>query len=502
MVYLVGAGPGDPGLITVKALELLGKADVVLYDRLVESSLLYETKPACVLIDVGKKTGKHTKTQNEIIDLLVKYGSSGQTVVRLKGGDPFLFGRGGEEAERLGEEGIPFAIVPGVSALNAVTAYAGIPVTHRDYASSVGIATGHGAGAKSDDPVRWREMARAVDTIVVFMGVGTVGTIVGELVEGGLDKDTPAAVVEHGTTPAQRIITGTLETIADVIREEAVSPPALLVIGKTASLTGTLDWYKPGPLAGLRIGITRPLSQAKAMNERLVTLGARNVPMPTIKTVDTIDTDEVREVMRIIPDYDFIVFSSVNGVDSFFRALKTYGFDARALFGTVIACIGPVTAEACERYGVRADLTAERFIAEGLVEALFEKTDVKGKRFLLVRSDIGRNTLNDELTGSGALVSQAVFYSTQREELTDHTLELISAGGIDMITFTSSSTVDNFFAQTGRGSLNKKVKLASIGPQTSKTIRYYGHEPYVEATVYTTEGLVDAILDAETKKPR
>lgn len=500
MVYLVGAGPGDPGLMTVRAMALLKTADVVLYDRLAAPSLLMETKPGCILIDVGKSAGKHTKSQNETTNLLVEYGAKGLEVVRLKGGDPYLFGRGGEEAERLVTKGIPFAVVPGVSALTAATAYAGIPITHRDFASSVGVATGHGADDKESDPVRWRELARAVDTIVVFMGIGSVDAIVTELKAGGLSGVTPTAVVEQGSTPLQRMVTGTLDTISTDIAREKVTPPALLIVGKTVSLHETLSWYKPGPLAGLRIGITRPLDQSKTFAERLSALGASPVPMPTIATEDTIETDEVKNAIENAHWYDCIVFSSVNGVESFFRALKKYGRDARAVASAKIACIGPVTGDACERFAIRPDIVAERYIAEGLASAILSGESAAGKRFLLVRSDIGRDTLAKSLEAAGGTVDQTVFYITRAEELTEHVRGLIMKKGIDIVSFTSSSTVDNFFSQIDADKIAEGIKIASIGPQTSETLRKYGREPNVEATVYTTAGLTDAIVTAYGKR--
>jgi len=500
VVYLVGAGPGDPGLMTVKALDVLRRADVVLYDRLIDLSLLSETKPGCRLIDVGKRPGKHAKTQDETTELLVEYGGQGLDVVRLKGGDPYLFGRGGEEAERLGGEGIPFAVVPGVTALTAATAYAGIPVTHRDFASSVGVATGHGARGKTGDPVKWRELARGVDTVVVFMGIGSVGAITTGLMEGGLPPGTPAAVIENGTSASQRTVTGTLASIVDDIEREGVKPPALLVVGKTVTLADRLSWFEPGPLAGLRIGVTRPLHQSRSFIERLASLGARPIPMPTIRTEDTIDTAGVKRAVEGLPGYDYVVFSSTNGVDSFFRALKMYGGDARRLAGTTLTCIGPVTADALERHGVSADIVAERFIAEGLSDAIFDRGAVRGKRFLLVRSNLGRDTLRNALEGDGATIDEAVFYETLPETLSDAALALLEDGAVDIVTFTSSSTVHNFFTQFDVDRTGGRLKLASIGPQTSGAIRGYGAEPDVEASVYTTEGLADAIMEAFGRK--
>ena len=499
MVYLVGAGPGDPGLVTLKALDILKRADVVLYDRLVDSSLLYETKHGCILIDVGKSAGSHTKTQDETTKLLVDYGRQGLDVVRLKGGDPFLFGRGGEEAERLSRENIPFAVVPGVSALTAAAAYAGIPLTHRDCASSVGIATGHGARGKNADPVRWRELAGGVDTIVVFMGIGTVDSIIDELAQGNLPGNTPVAVIERGSMPSQRVFIETLATLSDSIRKNRISPPALLIIGKTATLHDSLNWYTPGPLAGLRIGITRPFTQSKSFAEKLRALGAQPVPMPAIKTVDTIDTGEIREIIHVLSTYDCVVFSSANGVESFFRALKEYGGDSRSLAGVTVACIGPATAETTLRYGITPEVTAERFVAEGLLESLLDTGSVSGKRFLLVRSNMGRTTLKDGLEREGAIVTEGVFYTTQADILSPYIIKTIQNGDIDIITFTSSSTVEHFFSQIPPDELGTDVKLASIGPQTSRTLRKYGREPDIEASEYTTAGLTESILKTSQK---
>lgn len=494
MVYLVGAGPGDPGLITAKALELLRRADVVLYDRLVAPSLLFEAKPGCTLIDVGKRSGGHTKSQDETTELLVEYGRKELAVVRLKGGDPFLFGRGGEEAERLAEEGIPFEIVPGVSALTGAAAYAGIPLTHRDYSSSVGIATGHAADGERENPVRWTSLAEAADTVVVFMGVEHLADISGELVRGGKSPDTPAALIERGATAAQRVVTGTLGNIAGLAARMNVTPPALLVAGGVVSLAGKLAWYRPGPLAGLKIGITRPVNRARSLVEKLSALGAEPALMPVIRTSDTIDTPEVRRALERLELFDSIVFLSANGVDAFFRALLLSGRDARSLAGKTAAVIGPATGEALARHGITADETAATFVAEGLLEKLLSSSDVRGVRFLLVRSDIGRDTLARGLRGAGAVVEEASFYTTLPEDMAPHVRERILSGGLDMVTFTSSSTVASFFDQIGPDELPRGTLVASIGPQTSKAIAGYGRVPDIEAAVYTVEGLVEAIL--------
>jgi len=493
MVYLVGAGPGDPGLITVKALDVLRQADVVLYDKLVDPSLLFEVKSGCLLVDVGKRAGVHEKNQDEITALLVRYGRQDKTVVRLKGGDPFLFGRGAEEAEHLTEEGIPYVVIPGVSALNAVTTCAGIPITHRDWSSSFAVATGHGARGKESDPVRWDKLAQGVDTVVVFMGVGNLKKIIRGMLDGGLNPETPAALIVNGCLPSQRVVTGTVGTIADIARHENVTPPALLVTGKTVALHSKLNRHHPGLLAGITIGITRPFAQSKSFGDMLSSIGAWPVFMPTILTADTNDTPEAERVMGRLETYDYLVFSSTNGVDSFFRALYRKGGDARSLAGKKTAVIGPVTGETLAAHGIRADLTAETFVAEGLIETLLSADSVAGKKVLLVRSDIGRDTLRDGLRKAGAEVDQAAFYSTRTAPLKPVVIEALKAGSIDMITFTSSSTVEGFFSQVPADGLSRGVRIASIGPQTSRTVERYGRTPDIEAAEYTTRGLAGAI---------
>ncbi len=494
MVYLVGAGPGDPGLVTVKALDLIRRADIILYDRLIDPALLFEAKPDCIMLDVGKSSGDHSVPQHKTTELLVEYGRKGLEVVRLKGGDPFLYGRGGEEAERLSEEGIPFEVAPGVSALTAATAYAGIPLTHRDSASTVGIATGHAAEGKTPHSVLWKNIASAVDTIVVFMGVGNLEFISSELIKGGRSEKTPVALIERGATPAQRVIFGSLGDISSRALEERANPPALLVIGETVPLASRLNWHRPGPLAGFRIAVTRPRAQSRKLSERLSALGATPVPVPAIEIVETIDTPEVCKALDHMDFTDYIVFSSANGVDAFFRALRRLGRDVRTLAGKTTASIGPATAEALERHGVKADIVAESFIAEGLLQAILKVANVTGMRYLLVRSDIGRDTLAEGLRRAGAVVESVVFYSTRPATISPYARDRILRGDIDIITFTSASTVYGFFQGALRDRLGSNIILASIGPQTSKAIVEFGLRADIEAKEYTVEGLVQAIL--------
>ncbi len=500
MIYLVGAGPGDPGLITVKALELIKKADVILYDRLIDPSLLSHVKPGCTLIDVGKSAGKHTKSQDETTELLVEYGKKKLRVVRLKGGDPFLFGRGGEEAERLRAEGIPFEIVPGVSALTAVPAYAGIPLTHRDYASSVAVATGHGAHDKAGDPIRWQKLAKSVDTIVVVMGIGTMERIIEELAAGGISDTTPAAVIQQGTTFMQQVVIGTLATIVEDAEKHSISHPALLIIGETVRLHEKLDWFNPRPLTGLKIGVTRPYNRSEDFCDRLSKLGAEPVLMPTITIVETIDTPQVKKTIEGIEKYDAILFFSVNGVESFFQALKKENKDSSSLSGILIGAIGPATADTLVERGLSVDIRAESYIAESFLEAVLGHMQVTARDFLLVRSDIGRTVLPDGLRHAGATVHDVAFYSTRTEDLNDTVIDSLRNGDIDIVTFTSSSTVKGFFKSMKLEDFPDSVKFASIGPETSRALKKHGKYPEIEADEFTTDGLIKAIIEAQKKE--
>lgn len=500
MVYLIGGGPGDPGLITVKGRDILTKAEVVLYDHLVDISLLSMTPDSCRLIDVGKSAGKHTKTQDETTALLVELGSQYDTVVRLKGGDPFLFGRGGEEAEALRDAGIKFEVIPGISALSAVPAYAGIPLTHRDFASSVGVATGHGARGKDDDPVRWRSLATSVDTIVIFMGIGTLKHTIAELIAGGLDPETPAALIEQGTRQTQRVVTAPVRDLDAAAKRKKICPPALLVIGKTVSLNDRLDWFEPGPLAGLCIGVTRPYPQSHSFAEKLHSLGATPIIMPTIAIEYAGNSPESQKAIETLDTFDTIVFFSANGVKSFFQALYNNDFDTRSLGGCRVAAIGPATADTLAHFGVIADIVAESFIAEGLLDSLISSGDVSGRRFLLVRSDRGRDVVPNGLREAGADVCDTVFYRTLPHRLNEHILNMIAEGYIDLVTFTSSSTVDGFFDSVRGLEMKKAPRFASIGPQTSGQIARHSADVSIEASAYTTDGLIAAILDACVKE--
>jgi uroporphyrinogen III methyltransferase / synthase len=481
-VYLVGAGPGDPGLLTARALELIAACDVIVYDRLIPDSALDGARADAELHNVGKEGGGPSKPQEEIERLLVERAGAGRTVVRLKGGDPFVFGRGGEEAETLRAAGIPFEVVPGVTAGVAAPAYAGIPVTHRDAASSVAFVTGHEDPAKPESALDWGALARFPGTLVVYMGVRQLGAISERLIEGGRDRDEPAAVIQRGTFPDQRAVGGTLETIAAVAARERVRAPAIAVFGAVAALRERLQWFERRPLAGITVAVTRARAQASGLAARLRELGATTVEAPAIRIVP---------VDGPAPDlgrYDLVCMTSPNGVRLLFERLAAAGLDARALAGARVAAIGPGTARALREQGVTADIVPERFVAEGLVEAL---AGVPVKRALIARAAEARDVLPDALRERGAEVDVVKLYETVAEPLSE--AELAAARAADYVTFTSSSTV-RFFLQSIDGELPPGVRLASIGPVTSESLRERGLEPDVEATRHDIDGLIDALV--------
>jgi uroporphyrinogen III methyltransferase / synthase len=484
-VYLVGAGPGDPGLMTARALELIAAADVIVYDRLIPASALKGARSDATLVYAGKEGGRPSMPQDEISQLLVSHGSGGGTVVRLKGGDPFVFGRGGEEAEALREAGVAFEVVPGVTAGVAGPAYAGIPVTHRDAASAVAFVTGHEDPAKGESALDWGALAAFPGTLVFYMGVRQLPLIASRLVEGGRDSSEPAAVVERGTLPDQRVVTGTLSTIASLAADVGIRAPALVVVGAVAGLRERLSWFESRPLAGVSVAVTRARTQASGLASRLADLGAQVVEAPAIKIVP-LDGPSLS-----VAGYDLVCLTSPNGVRLLFARLAAAGLDARALAGARVAAIGPGTASALRSFGVIADVVpSERFVAEGLVEAL---GDVPVKRALVARAAQARDVLPDALRERGAEVDVVALYETVASPLTD--AQLTAVAEADYVTFTSSSTVRFFLESAGRGLGSRlRARLVSIGPVTSATLREHGLEPDVEATRHDIDGLVEALV--------
>jgi uroporphyrinogen III methyltransferase/synthase len=482
-VYLVGAGPGDPGLLTVRGAELLARADVVVHDRLASPQLLELAPPTAERIDVGKAPGRVAMSQADIDQLLVERGRTGATVVRLKGGDPFVFGRGGEEAEALIAAGVPFEVVPGITSAIAAPAYAGIPVTHRGLSTHVTIVTGHEDPAKGSSDTDWAALARAGGTLVVLMGAGRVGEVARLLIDGGRAPDTPVAAVRWGTHPHQRTIRATLATIA----EQAIESPSAIVVGAVAALD--LGWFERRPLFGRRIVVTRAREQASGLRARLLALGAEVVELPAI---------EVKPLEFELPelsDYGWVVLTSANGVDAVFtRGLLAAGRDARALAGVKVAAIGPGTAAALARFGVRADLVPERFVAESLLAA-FPGPAAPGERVLIARAEQARDVLPDGLRAKGYAVDVVAVYRTVTAEPDPAELARVRNGEFDALTFTSSSTVDNFCRLVGPIDSPGDPIVVSIGPVTSASAAAAGLRVTVEADPHDIDGLVASVLD-------
>jgi uroporphyrinogen III methyltransferase/synthase len=478
IVYLVGAGPGDPGLMTRRSLELIASADVVLYDRLIPPGALDGARADAELRYVGKEPGEPALQQEEINALLVEHGLAGRSVVRLKGGDPFVFGRGGEEAEALAEAGVAFEVVPGVTAGVAAPAYAGIPVTHREGASAVAFVTGHEDPTKDGSALDWEALARFPGTLVFYMGIKNLPLIAERLIAAGRPSDQPAAVVARGTQAGQRTVTGTLAGIAERVAEAGVRPPAITVVGPVARLRETLAWVERRPLQSEVVAVTRARAQASGLATRLRELGAEVVETPAIRI-------EPREVeLPELAGYDLVCFTSPNGVRLFFDGLPG---DARSLAGVRVAAIGPGTAAALHEHGIAADAVPERFVAEGLLEAL---ADAPPARALIARAADARDTLPEGLRAMGAEVDLVALYDTVAEPLAEAAHEALSRA--TYVTFTSSSTV-RFLLDAG-ATLPPGARLASIGPITSETLRERGLEPDVEAERHDVEGLVEALV--------
>jgi uroporphyrinogen III methyltransferase / synthase len=479
-VSLVGAGPGDAGLLTARALELIAQADVILYDRLIPSSALDGARPDAELRYVGKQGGGESVAQEQIEALIVERARAGAHVVRLKGGDPFVFGRGGEEALALRQAGIAFEVVPGVSAGVAAPAYAGIPVTHRGLATAVAFVTGR---TGDDSELDWRALAAFPGTLVFYMGVARLAQIAASLIAAGRAPDEPAAVVQHGTLPTQRTVLATLQTIAARAADEQIEAPSIAVVGAVASLAERLDWLAPRPLAGRTVAVTRARAQASVLARRLQQLGARVVQAPAIRTRPLAGPP-----LDPAP-YDLVCLTSANAVPLLFERLAAGGRDARSLAGARIASIGPATTRALAEHGIAADVTAERSVAEGLVESLGQ---TRVRRALIARAAVARDVLPDALRARGAEVDVLELYETLVEPLARETLQ--AARGADYVTFTSSSTVRNFLQAAGGGSLPATTRVVSIGPATSQALRERGLRVDVEAARHDVDGLLDALL--------
>jgi uroporphyrinogen III methyltransferase/synthase len=500
-VWLIGAGPGDPGLITVAGVAALAEAEVVVYDRLVNAQLLALAPSSAERVFVGKEAGAHALQQEEINALLVEKARQGRRVARLKGGDPYVFGRGGEEAEALATAGVPFEVVPGVTSAVAVPAYAGIPVTHRGLASSFAVITGHEDPTKGETAVDWSKLATGVDTLVFLMGAATLPQIVEKLVEHGRPAATPVAVIRWGTTPAQEVVTGTLADIVRRVKEARLEPPAVTVVGEVVRLREKLRWFdspQTKPLFGKRVLVTRTRQQASALSRLLSQEGAEPIELPALELVPRDDPRRLGRALAALTRgrYQWVAFTSANGVDIFFQRLKEAGRDARAFVGTRVCAIGPGTAAALAARGLRADLVPEEFVAESVVEALAHQKVAKG-RILLPRAEGARRELVRGLRAQGARVDELPLYVAAPPGAPEpDALRRLRAGEVDVVTFASSSAVYNLVKLLGGDTAPlKKPLIACIGPITARTARDAGLEVAVEAKEHTIPGLVRALVE-------
>jgi len=498
-VYLVGAGPGDPDLITVRGKRCLEQAEVVLYDRLVDPVLLSYAPAGAEMVYVGKRSAQHTVPQDGINALLVEHALAGKRVVRLKGGDPFVFGRGGEEALALRAAGVPFEVVPGISSGVAVPAYAGIPVTHRGLTSHVTFVTGHEDPTKEEAHIDWDKLASDVGTLVIFMGVKNLPKMVDELTRRGRPIDTPIALIRYGTVPQQRTVTGTLKDIVEKVAAAKLRPPAITIVGEVVTLREQLRWFEDRPLFGRRVVVTRPRAQAGPQIQALRDMGAEVLAFPTIRIEPIGGSREIDAMVAEIDGYDLIVLTSVNGVECFFDQLRGAGMDARCLHRATVVAIGPKTSAACRAYGVVPDLVPKTFVAEGVLEALDDRLRAEGRtlagaRILIPRALDAREVLPEAFAAAGATVDVVSLYETVLE---DHEpQEVAAAADADYVSFTSASSARHFAAlvrRAGLGDALARVRAASIGPITTEAVREEGMQVVVEATDFTIEGLMAAL---------
>ena len=512
VVYLVGAGPGDPGLLTVRGMRLLERAEVVVYDYLANPRLLsYCPQADCIY--VGKKAAQHSMTQEQINALLVEKGKAGKRVVRLKGGDPFVFGRGGEECEALAAAGVRFEVVPGITAAIAAPAYAGIPVTHRDLNSSFTFITGHEKeeeykdadsrsrqAASGSSDLDWSVIAK-LPCVAFYMGVKSLPRICAKLVEHGMPADMPAASIRWGTMPCQQTVVGTVGTLAQRVEEAGLKPPALTIIGKVVSLRQTMSWFETRPLFGQTIVVTRTRQQASDLSDQLSALGANVIEAPTIELAPPADWKPIDDALSRTGDFDWIVFTSANGVEFTRRRLFETGKDVRVFGRAKFAAVGDATALALrEKLSIQPDLSPDRFVAEALADEFARQNQIVGKRFLLLRADIARPILRERLQQGGAaqVLDLPVYETKIAPSLPPELLEALDGGQVHWITFTSSSTARNFTTLLGSSYAHrlKNVRLASIGPITTQTLRDLGLTPALEAQASNIEELVNAIRAA------
>ena len=503
IVYLVGAGPGDPGLITVKGLSCIKKADVIVYDYLVSKSLLKNARVDAEIIYVGKQGNRHTMEQEDINKLIADKAKENKIVTRLKGGDPYVFGRGGEEGIYLKEQDIPFEVVPGITAAIATPAYAGIPVTHRSCTSTFGLITGHEDPTKNQSDIDWEKISTGIGTLTFYMGIKNLPNIVEQLTRHGRPRETPAAVIRWGTTTAQKTVVGNLSNIVE--KAKNIKPPAITIVGEVVNLRDQLNWFETKLLFGKTIIVTRSRDQASEFSEKLIELGANVIEFPTIRITKPDTFVPLDNEINRLESTDWVIFTSVNGVESFFQRMFELGKDVRDLKGVKICSIGPATTEKVREFHIRVDCQPPKYVAESVVEALKKVEDLNGKHILMPRTDIARSYLPEELQKLGADVADVIAYKTVIADNGDGAvLDSLKNGEVDIVTFTSSSTVRNFVKIVGRDNFDgfkEKVQFASIGPITTETAEEMNIKISIKAEDYTIPGLVQAIVD-DVKKSK
>jgi uroporphyrinogen III methyltransferase/synthase len=496
-VYLIGAGPGDPGLLTLKGRELLSKVDVIIYDYLANSSFLDYAKAGAEFFYVGKMGGQQNLDQDSINQLIVEKFKEGKSVARLKGGDPYIFGRGGEEAVELAAQGIPFEVVPGVTSAIAAAAYAGIPVTHRGYSSSLIVATGHEDPDKAHSALEWSSMVKSGATLIFLMGMLNLEKIVEKLLIAGMPPKMPAAVIRQATTPNHKSLVSTVRSLPGEVKKRGFTAPGLIIIGKVVKFRDQLNWFERKPLLGRGIVVTRAREQASDIAALLSEQGAKVVQFPTIEIKPLPDYSEVRKILMNVGGYDWLIFTSANGVKFFWEQLYTLGLDARVLSPCKVAAIGPATAQTLKNMGVVADFIPDRFVSESVVQGL-ATLGIENKRILIPRAVKVRDVLQNQLREAGATVEAMPLYETVPSDVhREEVLELLEKGAIHCITFASSSTVDNFMRLVSARELKKypAVRYACIGPITSKTLDKYGITCDFQPDKYTIPDLVKILVD-------
>lgn len=511
-VFLVGAGPGDPLLISLRGAQCLAQSDIVVYDRLVHPKVLKHAQKGAELIYVGKESSRHTMRQEQICELLVQYALKGKTVCRLKGGDPFVFGRGGEEGIACKEANVEFEVVPGVTSAIAAPAYAGIPITHRNIASSFTVITGHEDPQKMESSIHWREIASGADTLVFLMGVENLQTIANKLIENGKSEDTPVALVQWGTWPKQRTLISTLSKIEEDAYQHNFTPPCVTVVGEVVRLRNQLHWFEDKPLFGKKIMVTRSREQSSDLCEMLQELGAEPMEYPMIRIQPISDLSTLDNAIHLFPhfidhgenadgssqsEYTWIIFTSANAVSIVMNRLFQLGYDARALAGIHLGAIGPGTSDALLKYGIRSDFVPTRFVAEAILEEL-PVHHISHARILLPRASDAREILPQKLTEMGAVVDVVPIYQTIMDDSDkDEIISDLAEKAIDVITFASSSTIHNFMQAIGeenRVELLSGTVLACIGPITADTLHTYGLTPQIVASEHSIPGLVNEIV--------